>query len=122
MSYLFGAQASPKATLTQFRRYGIALVLVAAAVALRTWLDPIMGHPSVAVFMGAILLGAWVGGVGPALVCLILLHVVHGYWFQTPKGLWEPTLGSIVTTIGWYAVGITVGVLSQMRASAQRRA
>ncbi len=51
-----------------------------------------------------------------------MLHVVHGYWFQTPKGLFEPTVASVVTAAGWYAVGITVGVLSQMRTSATRRA
>jgi PAS domain S-box-containing protein len=120
--FSFRAPASLKAKPSPFWRYGLALILVAGAVLLRAGLDPVMGHPSVAVFMGAILLGAWIGGVGPALVCLILLHFVHGYWFQTPRGLWEPTTGSIVSTIGWYVVGITVGILSQMRAAAQRRA
>jgi K+-sensing histidine kinase KdpD len=117
-----GGQAIRKPNLSPLRRYGVALVLVVTAVWLRTWLDPVMGHPSVAVFMGAILVGAWVGGIGPALLCLILLHFVHGYWFQTPQGLWEPNIASIVSTIGWYVVGITVGILSQMRTSAQRRA
>jgi PAS domain S-box-containing protein len=124
MSHPFssGMPSSWSANLSPFWRYGIALILVAVAVLLRAGLDPVMGHPSVAVFMVAILLGAWTGGVGPALVCLVLLHFVHGYWFQTPRGLWEPNTGSIVSTIGWYVVGITVGILSQMRAAAQRRA
>jgi PAS domain S-box-containing protein len=104
------------------KRYALALALVVAAVALRTWLDPVMGHQSVVLFMGAILVGAWFGGVGPALLCLVLLHLVHGYWFQTPKRLWEPNISSIVATSGYYVVGITVGVLSQMRTSALRRA
>jgi PAS domain S-box-containing protein len=98
------------------------MALVAGAIALRAWLDPLMGHPSVAVFMVAILMGAWLGGVGPAILCLVLLHVVHGYGFQTRPGLWEPNVGSIVSIIGWYVVGITVGILSQMRTAAQRRA
>lgn len=103
------------------QQYILALILVAIAVALRTWLSPLLGHPSVAVFMAAILVGAWVGGIGPALVCLVLLHIVHGYWFQNPPGLFEPTIASVVTTTGWYAVGITVGILSQKRTAAQRR-
>jgi PAS domain S-box-containing protein len=105
-----------------WKRYALALALVVVAVALRTWFDPVLGNQSVAFFMAAILIGAWVGGVGPALVCLVLLHVVHGYWFQIRKGLFEPNLASVVTITGWYAVGITVGVLSQLRAAAQKRA
>jgi len=118
----FDARAILQAKQSIFTRYGAALFLVAVAVALRTWLDPIIGHPSVAIFMAAILGGAWFGGVGPALVCLVLLHLVHGYWFQTPSGLWEPNLASIVTIFGWYVVGITAGILSQMRTAAHARA
>jgi PAS domain S-box-containing protein len=113
---------SLKAIRSPLTRYGLALVLAAAAVALRIWLDPVLGKQSDAVFLGAILAGAWVGGVGPALFCVVLLHFVHGYWFQTPKGLWEPTLSSIVSTIACYALAILVGALSQMHSTAQRRA
>jgi PAS domain S-box-containing protein len=124
MSHPFSlrGQTFQEAIHSRLARYLFALNLVVVAIALRAWLEPVMGHPSVAVFMAAILMGAWVGGVGPAILCLVVLHVAHGYWFQTPKGLFEPTIASIVTTAGWYAVGITVGILSQMRSAAQRRA
>jgi PAS domain S-box-containing protein len=121
-SHTIGARAILPVNRSPWVRYGIALVLVILAVALRYWLDDDMGHPSVAIFMGAILAGAWMGGVGPALFCLVLLHLVHGYWFQTPRGLYEPNLPFFVSLIAWYAIGITVGILSQMRASALRRA
>jgi PAS domain S-box-containing protein len=112
----------PTVHYSPWKRYGLAVALVVAAIALRAWLDPLMGHPSVAIFMVAILVGAWVGGVGPAVLCLILLHLVHGYGFQRPPGLWEPNVASVVSIGGWYVVGITAGILSQMRTSAQRRA
>ncbi len=118
----FDARAVFEAKQSAFTRYGVALVLVAVAVALRAALDPIIGHPSVAIFMAAILGGAWFGGAGPALICLVLLHLVHGYWFQTPSGLWERNLASVVTIGGWYVVGITTGILSQMRTAAHGRA
>jgi PAS domain S-box-containing protein len=114
--------ATLKSVKPELARYGLALALVVVAIALRAWLDPVLGHPSVATFMAAILLGAWFGGVGPAIVCLVVLHIAHGYWFQNPKGLFEPNVASYVTIAGWYAVGITVGVLSQMRTAAQSRA
>jgi PAS domain S-box-containing protein len=111
-----------RAIRTPLARYGLALVFVAAAVALRTWLDRASGKPSDAVFLAAILIAAWVGGVGPALLCTALLHFVHGYWFQIPQGVWGPTLSSIVYTISWYVIAILVGVLSQMKCVAQRHA
>jgi PAS domain S-box-containing protein len=103
-------------------RYAFVLVLVAAAVALRTLVDPIMGKQSAAVFLGAILVGAWIGRLGPALLCVVLLHLVHGFWFMDPPGLFEPTTASVVSTGAYYVIAIIVGLLSQMRASAQQRA
>jgi PAS domain S-box-containing protein len=117
-----GTTVIAKASRSSRVRYTFALLLVIAAVAVRACLDPFIGHPSVAVFMAAILAGAWFGGVGPAILCLVLLHLVHGYWFQPVRGLWEENIPSIVSIVGWYVVGITAGVLSQMRTSAQRRA
>jgi PAS domain S-box-containing protein len=116
------AQTPLQANQSPWMRYALALALVAGAIALRAWLDPLIGHPSVAIFMVAILVGAWVGGIGPAVLCLILLHLVHGYGFQRPPGLWEPNVASVVSIGAWYLVGITAGILSQMRTSAQRRA
>jgi PAS domain S-box-containing protein len=120
--HTIGARAILTVNRSPWVRYGIALVLVILAVALRSWLHETMGHPSVAIFMGAILAGAWFGGVGPALLCLVLLHIVHGYGFQPSKSLFEPNLAFFVSLIAWYAIGITVGILSQMRASALCRA
>ena len=72
------------------RSYVFALACVLLAVALRVVLNPVMGQPSVALFLAAILISAWFGGLGPALLSVMLLHAVHGYWFTTPKGLWQP--------------------------------
>src|SRR5215204_3534651 len=104
------------------KRYGLALIFVVVAVALRTWFEPVMGQQSFAFFLGAILLGAWFGGIGPAIMCLLLLHFIHAYWFAVPRGLWQPTMASIVSTSAYYLVGITFGILIQMRSSAQRQA
>lgn len=111
-----------QAIRSNWRRYVVAMIIVAVAVALRTLLDPVMGKQSFAIFIGAILVAAWVGGIGPALLSLVLLHLVHGYVFNTPRGLLEPNLSSIIATSTYYLVGITVGVISHMRTVAQRRA
>ena len=121
-SYSLRAPAVIQEVRSNLRRDALALIVVVVAVALRTWLEPVMEKQGPVLFLGAILVGAWVGGIGPAIICLVLLHFVHGYGFRTPKGLLDPTPSSIITTGGYYLVGITVGVLSQMRATAQRRA
>ena len=104
------------------RRYLFALVVVALAIALRTLLNPAMGQQSVALFLAAILISAWLGGVGPALLSVALLHIVHAYWFIDPRGLWRPDLAANVTTAAYYLMAFIVGALSQMRTSAQQRA
>src|SRR5215203_5265609 len=104
------AHAVLKTIRPLLKPYGLTLTFVVAAVVLRTWFQPAMGQQSFAFFLGAILLGAWVGGIGPAIVCLLLLHTIHAYWFAVPRGLWQPTMASIVSTSAYYLVGITVGV------------
>jgi PAS domain S-box-containing protein len=81
-----------------------------------------MGPQSSVIFLAAILISAWTGGVGPALLALLILHVAHGYWFINPPGLWEPTLAWFASTGAFYLVGIVVGILSEMRAAALQRA
>jgi PAS domain S-box-containing protein len=105
-----------------WRRYALALTFVAIALVLRSWLTPLIGAQSIVAFLAGILASAWFGGVGPAILSLVLLHVVHAYWFNEPRGLIHPNAASIVTTIGYYAVGILVGVMSQKRSAAQRKA
>jgi PAS domain S-box-containing protein len=104
------------------RRYSLALIIVALAIALRNLLQPIVGQQSVAIFLAAILVSAWLGGVGPALLSVALLHIVHANWFIVPRGLWRQDLATNITTAAYYLIAIIVGALSQMRKSAQQRA
>jgi PAS domain S-box-containing protein len=111
-----------QAIQSNWRRYVLTLVIVALAIPLRSLLNQVMGQQSIAIFLAAILVCAWIGGVGPALLSVFLLHIVHGYWFSDPTGLWQPNMASIVSTTAYYLVAITVGVLSQKRTAALRRA
>jgi PAS domain S-box-containing protein len=103
-------------------KYGLALLLVVVAVPLRVWLHAAMGESGFAILFAAVLISAWMGGVGPGLMTLAIMHVIDAYWFHTPsRALVEPNITSIVTVSVYYLVVATVGVLSQMRRSAQRR-
>ncbi|MBA4106142.1 MAG: hypothetical protein C0485_10310 [Pirellula sp.] len=113
--------SSGEATPRLWRRYIQTLVLVIAAVCLRSLLNPMMGQQSAIIFLAAIIISAWMGGVGPALLSLAVLHVAHGYWFSVPPGLWQYNLAWFISTGGYYLVGIIVGVLSQKHAAATAR-
>jgi PAS domain S-box-containing protein len=60
--------------------YAIAVLSVAAAVAADIAFDRLSGaDPSVSLFLCAIMLVAWVGGTGPALLATILAILAFGY-------------------------------------------
>jgi PAS domain S-box-containing protein len=121
-SFFRRALAAMQAIPSNWRRYLLTIGFVAAAIAMRALLEDAMGPQSVAVYLAAMLVSAWVGGVGPALLCVVLLHIVHAYWYANPKGFLQPNLPSIVSTAAYYLVAIVVGLLSQKRTAAQRRA
>jgi PAS domain S-box-containing protein len=111
--------ASPE---SPWRRYGLAILFVTAAVMLRNQVHASIGDTSVSIFLAAILASAWFGGVGPAIVSLLALHFVHGSIYEGPEKLLAPTITSLIGTGGYYVVGITVGVLSDMHRAARNRA
>jgi PAS domain S-box-containing protein len=113
---------APTTRRSRLWRYSLAMVIAAAAILLRILIDPLMGQQSVVAFFVAIIGAGWFGGVGPALATMALLHVVHGYFFYPYGGLIEPKMSSVVSLIGYYVVGITVGFLSQKRRAALSRA
>src|SRR3954470_9713913 len=80
-------------------RYGCAVAAVAVAAAVRRLLDPVLvdQYPFLT-FLPAILLAAWVGGSGPALVALGLGGLAANYLFMEPRGTvavhgWDQQVG-----------------------------
>jgi PAS domain S-box-containing protein len=70
-----------------FKAYGLAITALAAAVALRWLLDPILGDalPFVTLF-GAVAAAVWVGGYRPAIVVAVLGYVAVHFLFIPPRG------------------------------------
>jgi PAS domain S-box-containing protein len=74
--------------VTLVKTYGIALVAVAAAVALRWVLDPVLGDtlPLVTLF-AAVALVVWIGGYGPAILAAVVGYLACNYLFIEPRGV-----------------------------------
>jgi PAS domain S-box-containing protein len=68
-------------------RWLVALVAVAVAAGLRSALDPWLGsaHPF-PLFLGAVIVAAWFGGVLPALGAAALGYLLVDYLFLEPRG------------------------------------
>ena len=64
----------------------VALVAVGVAIALRTALDPWLGErvPYITIF-GAIIVAAWYGGAGPAILAAVLGWLGSDYFFTAPR-------------------------------------
>ena len=67
--------------------YLVALLIVAAALALRGALDPWLGPrvPYITAF-GAVIVAAWIGGTGPALAAALLGWLGCQWFFVEPRG------------------------------------
>lgn len=66
-------------------RYAISLVLVAVAFGLRYLLNPMLGEDlPFGLFVLATLLAAWLGGLGPGVLALVLGYLLGDYFFLPP--------------------------------------
>jgi len=98
------------------RRYGLAVVVVAAATLLRYPLGELIGaNLPFALFYGAILLVAWMVRVGPGVFAVFLSAVSASYLFPGPKnppglGLARDPNGLILFSI----VGVAISGLADM--------
>ena len=68
-------------------KYFLALVIVGLAVLVRLALDPVLGRgtPFITLFL-AVPLAAWLCGIGPGIVSLILAAVAAEYFLLAPRG------------------------------------
>ncbi len=100
-------------------RYLSALVGVSAAIALRAALSPALGGqiPFVTLFP-AIVLIAWYGGLGPALLGLVLSILATSYLFLEPAGSFRISDPSSLFSLTAF---VLFGFLTALLGDAQRR-
>ena len=95
-------------------RYGLALgaVAVAAGVAVLTWHSGIP-HGQASIFLFAIAVAAWYGGLGPTIVAVVFSAFAYSYFFTAP--LYNFVLGhedlphlvlftSFALLVGWFTL------------------
>jgi PAS domain S-box-containing protein len=106
------------------RRYGVALLAVLLALALRKAVDPILGEraPFFSFFL-AMIFSAWYGGFGPAMFSLLLGTAFASYYFQTPRhSLYIEGVDAQLIVVLQFIVGTATALMSNSQQRAQRRA
>src|SRR5215217_9369408 len=95
-------------------RYGLAVISVAAALVLTIWLEHFTDHTPL--FYAAIVISAWLGGMGPGLLAVVLSELAIDYYLVKP--LYSLGLGSKPITFL-----IVFGLLAMLTSwmSSQRR-
>ena len=104
--------------------YGVAALVVVAAIALRLSLDPILGtrFPFATVFF-AVLVSAWVGGFGPALFATAL-GAAGSLWFlvEPRQRLWPADVESGGGLLLYLAVSVGIALIGRGMRRARREA
>ncbi len=67
-----------------WRNYGVAVLSPALALGLARWPDAHLESAPVSLFLCAVMLSAWLGGVGPGLLATVLSAVAFAYYFVNP--------------------------------------
>ncbi len=110
---------------TTFRRYGIAVIAVVVAVAVRLLLDPIVGNRWPVIFIsGAVVFVAWYAGRRPALLALVLGCAAAVFLIIEPRYSFRIAEATDIFAVFGYVVvgGATIALFDQLqRVSALRR-
>jgi PAS domain S-box-containing protein len=98
--------------------YGIAILLVAAAVIISRWPALHLQTAPSSLFLCAILLSAWFGGVGPGMLATTLGALAFYYYFLPPEYSMIAKPGQIPRFAIFVVAALSVGALSAAQRSA----
>jgi C4-dicarboxylate-specific signal transduction histidine kinase len=98
--------------------YGIAVLSVAAALLVSRWPPLHLREAPVSLFLCAVILSAWFGGVGPGLLATALSALAFYYYFLPPIYSLGPKPGEIPRLVLFTVSAVFVGSLSAAQRSA----
>ena len=98
--------------------YGIAVLSVAAALIISQWSPLHLEAAPVSLFLCAVILSAWFGGVGPGLLATALSVLAFYYYFLPPIHSWVAKPGEIPRLVIFMVSALFVGSLSVAQRSA----
>jgi PAS domain S-box-containing protein len=116
-------RSSVKRSLDSPVRYGVAVLAVAAAVLVKLLLDPLTAQDTpFLLILGAIVVGAWYGGLGPGLLATGLSVLAIDYLFLDPRVSFTAFSPELLDLGAFVVEGVLVCVLTASLRSARDRA
>jgi PAS domain-containing protein len=100
-------------------RYGAAILAIAVAALVRYWADSVLGGSGFSLFLAAVAVASWYGGLGPSLVALTLSVLISVWLF---RGEPQPAVRVWTGLAVFYFVGVVIALSSRSMRAAQRRA
>lgn len=107
---------------SEVANYGIALLIVVVSSLLRWWLHPVLEEGSFAVHLLAVMLVAWLAGVGPCLFAQIITLFISTHFFPSEHPQPENAFKALFGLTAYFSIGIAVSWLSQSVRAAQLKA
>src|SRR5215210_1538251 len=118
-----GRGASVKRPFERPVRYGVAALVVGVAVLVKLLLDPLTAQDTpFLLILGAIMLSAWYGGLGPGLLATGLSALATDYFFLDPKVSFTTFGPELLDLAAFVLEGALVCVLTASLRSARDRA
>ncbi len=109
--------------MRKYLRYGIAVLAVALAFGLKLLIDPlIIQETPFRLFIAAIMVSTWIGGLGPGLLATILAASITDYFFLAPRGSLSDLSLESAPLVMFVLEGSFVSFLTAALRSARKRA
>src|ERR1700739_2170710 len=99
-------------------RYGVAVLSVTTTMILSRWLTPYIGFPGT-LFLCAVMLSGWYGGVGPSVLAAWLSALAFHYSFLHPISSLAPAPREMPRLIQYVISNLLFGLLSAAQRSAK---
>src|SRR5882724_1359344 len=99
------------------RSYAVAVLATAVALGIARWLELHLDSAPVSLFLCAVMLSAWLGGVGPGLLATVLSAAAFAYYFVNPF----LSLAVAEKEVPRFVVFVLAAVLVGSLSAAQRR-
>lgn len=103
-------------------RYGLAIVITALALLLTLTLAPFLGESIFAIFLAAVMLSAWHGGLGPGLVAAGLSAFASLYVLLPPRFELLLSIEISVRLAAFLGAAVLISALTEARRRSERAA
>ncbi len=110
-------------TWSSLPRYSLALVASLGALACSLALQPHIATTPFLLFLAAVAVSAWYGGLGPGLLATVVSGLAINYYFENPRGSFAIMSPLTMVELAIYAlVALLISALSAHLRAAYRRA